>query len=211
MGSLVSGSKASLKQRRDEAAMCKRLQADPLGGWAAIRRAQGMDPALFEALYQEPSTLEISYPFPRRSFQEREVLEDHPRIDIRYLDVPRPITPETHFTRRLSYPVLALMHVSITVEDYKGWLSARIYFRHGGGVVEQTVGLIQTRVGGRVRPLFVCPVEEKPVEVLAWRDGVFASARAQRLVHRSQIGPNRKRGRQAKKTPSRASKGPAGP
>ena len=56
----------------------------------------------------------------------------------------------------------------------------------------QRVELDLTPIGGRTRPRFICPVEGR-VEVVAFREGRFASIKAQRLLHPSEV---RKKGEQ---------------
>ena len=62
-------------------------------------------------------------------------------------------------------------------------------YRTTEGIVRQKIWLVLPPEGSRGRIRFRCPTNyDKVVEVLAYRDGRFASKQAQRMINRSQAG-----------------------
>ena len=148
--------------------------------------------------WRKPEVKALDIPATPRSFATRGVLEEHPRIDIRRLHLPLAFPVDTIVERPLAFGAAEPKKVLVAVEECEGRLeAARIRF-YDGDRMEQYVQIIIKEIGGRSRPFFKCPIDRTAVEVLAYREGLFASAKAQSLVNRSQVGANRKRGPKGK-------------
>lgn len=172
----------------------RRREQDAFGTRSALERAATMD---FDE-WRMPEVKALDIPVTPRRFATRGVLEEHARIDIRHLHLPLAFPIDTVVERPLAFGAVECRKVLVAVEECGGHLeAARIRF-YDGDLMEQYVQIIIKEIGGRSRPFFKCPIDRTAVEVLAYREGLFASAKAQSLINRSQVGANRKRGSKGK-------------
>ena len=165
-----------------------KAKADVLRTWAVLRRTEGrgrpaawagvdglsLAPDAGVALVQAGSIEALSGP--------AEPLNDHLHIDLRVLcKETRYWRPGTLFVFPLREGVLVGLDLRSDTEPHVVFA-----FHFGGRMWLQRVELRLQKIGGRVRPVFVCPVAGS-VEVLAFREGRFASIRAQCLQHPSTV------------------------
>ncbi len=125
----------------------------------------------------------------------RGVLDDHPRLDMRTL-----INAGHAVSGQRSSAVIDWADATPLIDGLRFVIDLRtsvephieLEMMRQGQPTYQSLRLMHRGPGGRSRWCFVCPVSGTACEVVALRYGRFASAKAQRLVNRSQLGKPRR-------------------
>jgi len=115
-------------------------------------------------------------------------LEDHPRLDSRVLAREGLLRAGQRSVAILHWPRGGLVGRLDLYIDMRNPQVGLIFLEGAteSGLLRQVIQLSWPRPTGRQRVQFLCPVTFAECEVLAYRDGRFASVSVQRLIHQSQ-------------------------
>ena len=113
------------------------------------------------------------------------LIEDYPALDIRWIAKASKPDSSGLWVRRVRWPKLEGVLIADSRDPDQPFLALRnLHLADGTPVPDQVIRLIPSAHGNR--RYMQCPLSLARCEILFFRDIIFASSKAARLVHRSQ-------------------------